>query len=77
MRIDVPFEIGDDIYWVDSETGEINCEKGAIQGVAYQNGKIYIIDKDGEMTKLRSQWGCLTREEAENFSKMVAQGNLF
>jgi len=69
MRIDLPFELGDDLWWVDSEDNEIRCEKGGIRGVAIRNEKTYIIGVDGEMFELHSQWGCLTKEEAETIRR--------
>ena len=69
MKIDLPFEIGDDLWWVSDETNEACCDKGGICGVAIHKDGIYIIDRGREQTKLHSQYGCLSKEEAEAFLK--------
>lgn len=69
MRIDLPFEIGDDLWWVSDETNEACCEEGGIRGVAIYEGEIYLLDRCGERNKLHSEIGCLSREEAEAFIK--------
>lgn len=71
MKIDLPFEIGDDLWWVSSETMEVECEKGGIHGVAIHEDGVYLIDSCREQTKLHSQYGCLTREEAEAFREQM------
>lgn len=69
MRIDLPFEIGDDLWWVSDETNEACCEEGGIRGVAIHEDGIYLIDRNGEQFRLHSDCGCLSREEAEAFIK--------
>lgn len=67
MQINLPFDIGDDLWWMSDETMEVCCDEGGIRGVAIREDGIYLIDRCGEQTKLHSQYGCLTREEAEAF----------
>lgn len=69
MQINLPFDIGDDLWWVSDETKEVCCEEGGIRGVAIHEDGIYLIDRGREQVKLHSQYGCLTREEAEAFLK--------
>lgn len=69
MRIDLPFELGDDLWWIDSETNEACCEKGGIHGVAIYKDKINLIDSCGEQVRLHSDCGCLSKEEAEALIK--------
>jgi len=71
MQINLPFEIGDDCWWVDSETLEVNCDKGGITGVAIYADRIELLDLAGEPRPLHSQWGCLTKEEAEAFKEKL------
>ena len=69
MQINLPFDIGDDLWWVSDETKEVCCDEGGIRGVAIHEDGIYLIDRCREQVKLHSQYGCLTREEAEVFLK--------
>ena len=65
MLIELPFEIGDDLWWVSEETMEVCCEKAGIHGVAIYKDRICIIDQCGEQARLHTDCACLTREEAE------------
>ena len=64
-EIELPCKPGDDIWLVDSETMKVYCEKGCISGVVVYKDGFAILDSIGELRELHSQWGCLTKEEAE------------
>lgn len=61
----LPCPIGSDIWWVDDETLEVKLEEGGVTGFIIRERDILALDKAGEAFELGSQWGCLTREEAE------------
>lgn len=65
--IELPCKVGDDIYWIDSETEKIIREKGAIKAVCYfGEGKFeVIVEGDSEPEAIGTKWCMLTREEAE------------
>ena len=66
-----PCKVGDDVWWIDSRDGTVQCEKNGIKGVAYYgNGKFKVIDKDEQIPEeIGTRWCCLTQEEAENLAK--------
>ena len=67
---------GDDCWFVDSETLEVECEKGGITAVVVYADRIEILDLAGEPRTLHSQWCCLSREEAEAFREKLLNENL-
>ena len=69
MQINLPFDIGDDLWWSSEETMEVCCDEGGICGVAIHDDGVYLIDRCREQVKLHSRYGCLTKEEAEAFLK--------
>lgn len=69
----LPCPIGSDIWWVDDETMEVKCEKGGVTGFIIREREILALDKAGEAFELNSQWGCLTREEAEAIREKMLQ----
>ena len=67
----LPCPIGSDCWWVFSETMEVECEKGGVTGFVIRENGITALDKAGEQFELHSQWGCLTKEEAEAFREAM------
>ena len=67
----LPFKPGDDIWWIDSDTMEVRCEKNGIDAVAIYADRIEMIDKAGELWSLGEQWFFLTKEDAEDFRDTV------
>lgn len=67
----LPFMPNDDIWWVDSETMEVQCEKNGIAGVAIYADRIEMIDKAGEHWTVGDNWFFLTKEDAEEFRDTV------
>lgn len=67
----LPFMPNDDIWWVSSETMQVECEKNGIAGVAIYADRIEMIDKAGEHWSLGEQWFFLTKEDAEEFRDTV------
>ena len=60
----------DDIYWIDTDTGEIKIHKNGVKGVCICGDEISILDKDGGIVKYPSYPYCfLSREEAEKALK--------
>lgn len=59
-----PCKAGDDIWWVDEENGNIDCEKGGIKGVVY-NGKTFEVLTEAGVEPIGTQYCNLSREEAE------------
>jgi hypothetical protein len=66
-----PCKVGDDIYWIDSDTNEIKCAKKDIKAVCYYgNNDFKIITQDESSPEdIGTQWCYLTKEEAENALK--------
>lgn len=62
-----PCKVGDDLYWINPETNEIELAKADIKAVCYfGNGVFKIIVKDESSPEdLGTEWAMLTREEAE------------
>ena len=61
---------GDDIYWIDTDIGEIKIHKNGVEGVCICGDEISILDKDGGIDKYPSYPYCfLSREEAEKALK--------
>lgn len=62
-----PCKVGDDIYWIDSDTNEIKCQKNDIKAVCYYGeGKFKIISKNENTPEdIGTRWCMLTKEEAE------------
>ena len=70
----LPCPIGSDCWWVDSETMEVNCEKGGITGFVILENEILALDKAKETMDIHSQWCCLSEEEAEAMrEKLIAE----
>ena len=62
-----PCSVGDDVYWIDTETNEIKCEKNDIKAVCYYGeGKFKVIVKCEDTPEdIGTKWCMLTKEEAE------------
>ena len=71
MTVDLPCPIGSDLWWVSSETNEVECEKGGITGFVIRKDEILALDAAGEPVEIHSQWCCLSREEAEAFREKI------
>ena len=59
-----PCKVGDDIWWVDEEKGDIACEKGGIQAVVY-NGKTFEVLTEAGVEPIGTKFCNLSRKEAE------------
>ena len=62
-----PCKVGDDIYWIDSDTNEIKCQKNGIKAVCYfGDDNFKIISKDENTPEdIGTRWCMFTKEEAE------------
>lgn len=69
--VDLPCPIGSDIWYIDTETMEVKCEKGGVTGFVILEKEIFALDLAGERFKLHSQWGCLSKEEADAFREKL------
>ena len=67
----LPCKPGSDCWYVDAETFEVCYEKGGITGFVVLDGEILALDLSGERMELHTEWCCLTREEAEEFSEKM------
>ena len=66
-----PCKVGGDIWWLDSETNEIDCAKNDIKAVCYygeDNFKV-IVQDENEPEDIGTKWCMLTKEEAEQALK--------
>lgn len=68
-----PCKVGDDIWWINRETGEVNCAKNDIEAVVYcGNGEFKVITKDeNEPEAIHTDWCMLSEEEA---NKRLSEG---
>ena len=66
-----PCKVGDDIYWIDSDTNEIKCQKNGIKAVCYfGDDNFKIISKDENTPEdIGTRWCMFTKEEAEQVLK--------
>ena len=65
--VELPFLPGDDLYWINDDTQEIERQPNGIEAVVYYgNGKFKIVD-DGVIDDVGGQWTLLSREDAERF----------
>ena len=64
-----PCKVGDDIWWVNSESNTVECQKNGIKAVCWDGEKWYIVDTDKNVDPIGNQWTCLTKEDAEKFLK--------
>ena len=64
-----PCKVGDDIWWVNSETNTVECQKQGIKAVCWDGEKWYIRDSDNSVDPIGTKWTCLTKEDAESFLK--------
>ena len=69
--VNLPCPIGSDCWWVNSETMEVEYEKGGITGFVILPDKILALDLAGERVEIHSQWCCLSREEAEEMREKL------
>lgn len=62
-----PCKVGDDIYWIDSDTNEIKCQKNGIKAVCYFGDDNFKIISNDENTPedIGTRWCMFTKEEAE------------
>ena len=62
-----PCKVGDDIYWIDSDTNEIKCQKNGIKAVCYfGDDNFKIISKDENTPEdIGTRWCMFTKEEAD------------
>ena len=66
-----PCKVGDDIYWIDSDTNEIKCQKNGIKAVCYfGDDNFKIISKDENTPEdIGTRWCMFTKEEVEKVLK--------
>ena len=67
----LPCPIGSDLWWVTSDTKEVECVKGGITGFVIRANEIVALDPSGEKVEIHSQWCYLSREEAEAFREKL------
>ena len=67
----LPCPIGSDLWWVTSDTKEVECIKGGITGFSIRANGIVALDLCGEEIEIHSQWCCLSKEEAEAFREKM------
>lgn len=64
--VEFPCKPGDDYWYVDPETMEVDHIKGGIHGLAFHHGKMFaLLDESLDMIEIHSDMCCLSREEAE------------
>ena len=70
-----PCKVGDDVYWIDSDTNEIRCVKNDIKAVCYfGNDNFKVITKDENIPEdIGTRWCLLTKEEAEEKLKELGK----
>ena len=70
-----PCKVGDDIYWIDSDTNEIRCVKNDIKAVCYfGNDNFKVITKDENIPEdIGTRWCLLTKEQAEEKLKELGK----
>jgi hypothetical protein len=71
-----PCKVGDDIYWLNNETNEVECQKNDIKAVCYYgDGKFKVVSRCEETPEdIGTVWCFLTKEEAERALKEREQG---
>ena len=69
-----PCEIGADIWYIDSETITVECEKNGVAGFVVKKDEILIIDKAGSEDHIGSQFCHLTKESAEEALAAMQRG---
>ena len=62
-----PCKVGGDVYWIDTETNEINCAKNDIKAVCYYGEDRFKVIVQDECTpeEIGTKWCLLTKEQAE------------
>ena len=70
-----PCKVGDDVYWIDTETNEINCAENDIKAICYYGeGKFKVIVQDENTPEdIGTEWCMLTKEEAEEKLKELGK----
>ena len=70
-----PCKVGDDVYWIDTETNEIKCAKNDIKAVCYYGeGKFKVIVQDENTPEdIGTEWCMLTKEQAEEKLKELGK----
>ena len=72
-----PCKIGDDIWYIDSETNTVECEKNGVAGFIVKEGEILIRDKAGSEDRIGSQFCHLSKEAAEKALADMKKGCIY
>lgn len=73
-----PCKVGDDAWWIDPETKEVQCTKNGIKGICYYgDGNFKVISTgENEPEALHTIWCMLSEKEAnERLAVMIAEGS--
>lgn len=73
-----PCKVGDDAWWVDPETKEVQCSKNGIKAICYYgDGNFKVISNgENEPEPLHTIWCMLSEKEAnERLAVMIAEGS--
>lgn len=65
----LPCKIGDDIWWINSETNSVECEKNGVSGFIIKKDEVLVRDKTGSEDRIGTQYCYLTKEDAEKALK--------
>ena len=71
-----PCKVGDDIYWINPETNEIELAKSDIKAVCYYGNEEFkiIVKAESSPEDIGTEWAMLTREEAEQALERRSKG---
>lgn len=71
--VKMPCKIGDDIWWIDSESWTVECEKNGVTGFIIKKDEVLIRDSTGCEDRIGTQYCFLSKEAAE---KALAEGGV-
>lgn len=71
--VELPCDIGSDVWWIDEEKNSIECAKNGVAGILINSDGVFVMDQGGCTDRINTQYCYLSEEEAQ---KALAERNV-
>lgn len=73
--VELPCEIGADVWWINEETNTVECHEKGVYGVLVKSDGVFVMDESGCLDKVGTKWCYLSKEAAEKALKERMNNN--
>ena len=67
--VELPCEIGADVWWIDEETQTVQCHKNGVYDIIVKSDGVFVMYSAECIDKIGTKWCYLTKEDAEKALK--------